>query len=159
MRQGLIGAAATGLAIMFTLGAEGRAQVQAADANPLELSPHHATASVADIDKETAWYEQVLGFKELQRFNTSPDFQLRQMGIPGYRIDLVWQKGSSRQRLSGYAAQGWLHVVFKTPVIDADLKRLEELKTDVKATRDDKSVVTRLTFHDPEGNELEIVRE
>jgi catechol 2,3-dioxygenase-like lactoylglutathione lyase family enzyme len=128
------------------------------DANPLQLSPHHATTSVADIEKEAKWYEQILGFHEAQRFKNGTDSELRQMVIPGYRIDLVWQRGSVRPAgPSGNLKQGWFHVVFRTPVIDADYKRLVDMGTDVKAFRDDKSAITRLTFHDPEGNELEIV--
>lgn len=125
---------------------------------PLQLSPNHATASVADIDKEAAWYERVLGFHEAQRFKNGTDSELRQMVIPGYRIDLFWQRGSVRpDGPTGSSRQGWFHVVFQTPVIDADYKRLVDLKTDVQANRDDKSAITRLVFHDPEGNELEIV--
>jgi catechol 2,3-dioxygenase-like lactoylglutathione lyase family enzyme len=128
------------------------------DANPLQLSPHHATASVADIEKEAKWYEQVLGFQEAQRFKNGTDSELRQMVIPGYRIDLLWQRGSSRPDSgSGSLKQGWFHVVFRTPIVDADFKRLVDVGTDVKAFRDDKSAITRLTFHDPEGNELEIL--
>lgn len=77
---------------------------------------------------------------------------------PGYRIDLVWQKGSSRQQeTQGAFEQGWLHIVFKTP--DAAYKYLLEQKTDVKADRSAQPAITRLVFHDPEGNEVEMVPE
>lgn len=132
---------------------------QTEDTNPLQLSPHHATAVVNDMEKEARWYERVLGFKEVQRFRTGADFELRQMGIPGYRLDLLWQRGSVRPETpSGTPRQGWLHVVFQSPAIDANYKRLVTEGTDVKASRNAESVITRLTFHDPEGNELEIVR-
>jgi len=131
---------------------------QTAEVNPLQLSPHHATASVADLDKESRWYERVLGFQEIKKVRNGSDFEVRQMSIPGYRIDLVWQKGSSRQHgAKGSFSQGWLHVVFKTPVIDANYERLLALETDVKADRDAQSAITRLVFHDPEGNEIEIL--
>lgn len=131
---------------------------QTTDSNPLRLLPNHATASVADLEKESEWYRRVLGFHEIHRFQGSPDFQVLQMGIPGYRIDLVWQKGSSRPHdARGPFQQGWLHVVFETPVIDAAYKRLMDLGTDVKADRNAQATITRLVFHDPEGNELEIV--
>jgi catechol 2,3-dioxygenase-like lactoylglutathione lyase family enzyme len=130
---------------------------EADDQNPLQLEADHATASVADLDKESAWYERVLGFRELSR-NQGADFGIRHLGIPGYRIDLAWQNGSSRPgETTGYQKQGWLHVVFRTDAVDADYKRLVELGTDVKADRTQQGTVTRLVFHDPEGNELEIV--
>jgi|GEM_PF-1880836 len=127
------------------------------DPNPLRLAPDHATASVANLDSECAWYERVLGFQELSRGGQA-DFQVRHLGIPGYRIDLVWQKGSSRQRLlSGALVQGWFHVVFKTDALDAAYQRLMTLGTDATANRSDQGALARLIVHDPEGNELEIV--
>lgn len=150
----------TFLAVGFAVAAP--AVAQSGKSNPLKLSPHHATASVADLGKEADWYERVLGFQR----NIPPgggvagNLQMYQMTIPGYRIDLIQQKGSTRQHeASGASEQGWLHVVFKSPDIDAAYKYLVEQATDVKATKDEHSVLTRLTFHDPEGNELEIVRE
>ena len=134
-------------------------RAQSSPVNPLKLAPHHATASVADLDRESAWYQQVLGFQELARLQDGPDFAMRQLGIPGYRIDLVWRRGSVRPAVaSGTAGQGWLHVVFRTPDIDAALQRLTALGADVQVSRNEQHAVTRLTFHDPEGNELEIVR-
>ena len=131
---------------------------QTADSNPMGLLPNHATASVADLEKESEWYRRVLGFHQVRRVHASPDFEVLQMGIPGYRIDLVWQKGSSRpHEAQGSFQQGWLHVVFETPAIDAAYKRLVDLGTDVKADRNTQAAITRLVFHDPEGNELEIV--
>jgi catechol 2,3-dioxygenase-like lactoylglutathione lyase family enzyme len=133
---------------------------QPTDANPLQLSPDHATLSVADLDKEAEWLQRVLGFRETNTFKNGADFAVRQMAIPGYRIDLVWQRGSSRQHLAkGRFEQGWLHVVFRTPDIDASYQRLLAAGTDVMTTKNESRQVSRLTFHDPEGNELEIVRE
>lgn len=146
------------LRLALFLGVPGAAVLaQDVNPNPLRLAPHHATASVADIDKESAWYERVLGFQELNRFQ-QPDVELRNLGIPGYRIDLIWQRGSSRPATApGSATQGWLHVVFKTDAVAADYRRLIALGVEVKADRNAQSEITRLVFHDPEGNELEIV--
>jgi catechol 2,3-dioxygenase-like lactoylglutathione lyase family enzyme len=136
------------------------AMSQSGNLNPLKLSPHHVTASVADLGKEADWYERVLGFQRSKLLGDGTDFQMYQMTMPGYRIDLVQQKGSSRQHeAQGTFVQGWLHVVFKTPDIDLAYKHLVTQATYVKAFRDEHSAVTRITFHDPEGNELEIVRE
>ena len=148
-------------AAVLTLSAAiawGPLPAQTTDSNPLQLLPNHATASVADLEKESEWYRRVLGFHEIRRVRGNPDFEVLQMGIPGYRIDLVWQKGSSRaHQARGSFQQGWLHVVFETPVIDAAFERLRDLGTDVKADRNAQAMITRLVFHDPEGNELEIV--
>jgi catechol 2,3-dioxygenase-like lactoylglutathione lyase family enzyme len=143
------------IAVAFTVGTLSL-KAQFTDSNPLQLSPHHATASVANLDKESAWYEQVLGFQEVSRSSNSPDFQVRHLALGDYRIDLVWQKGSSRPAQAGALRQGWFHVVFKTPIIEADLHRLQALGTDVKADRNTQHAITRLILHDAEGNELEI---
>ncbi len=129
----------------------------AADPNPLRLTPDHATASVADLDKESRWYEQVLGFQEVNRFQNPSGYTVLQMTIPGYRIDLVSAKGSvGRSQGPGALNQGWLHVVFRTPAMDAAYARLMAERVEVKVLRDAKAKITRLTFLDPEGNEIEI---
>ena len=126
------------------------------ESNPLKLSPHHATISVANLDKESHWYASVLGFEKSNCFDR-PDAKLCWMVIPGYRIDLVQQKGSSRRDTRiGSLKQGWLHVVFQTPMIADALKRLELAKTDVKAFTSEDGHLQRLILHDPEGNELEL---
>lgn len=67
--------------------------------NPLRLSPNHVTASVADLEREANWYEQVLGFRRSAKLGARKDFALYQMTMPGNRIDLVWQGG--RQASAG----------------------------------------------------------
>jgi catechol 2,3-dioxygenase-like lactoylglutathione lyase family enzyme len=152
------GCVLTLMVVVLTTGEPSIAQ--SSQSNPLKLSPHHATASVGDLAKEAAWYERVLGFQRSKLLGDGADFQMYQMTMPGYRIDLVQQKGSSRQHeAQGAFEQGWLHVVFKTPDIDAAYKHLLAQGTDVNAFKDEHTAITRLTFHDPEGNELEIVRE
>ena len=136
---------------------------QTAEINPLQLAPNHATISVADMEKEAKFFEQVLGFRVLQRAQNGAMTQLvipsaasRQPG-QGFRIDLIKQSGSSRPAETGLLRQGWFHVVFETPIIEADLKHLVDMGTDVKVNRNAKGVMSRLTFQDPEGNEIEIV--
>jgi len=40
-----------------------QAPAQESAASSLQLTPDHATVSVADREKEVAWHERVLGFK------------------------------------------------------------------------------------------------
>jgi catechol 2,3-dioxygenase-like lactoylglutathione lyase family enzyme len=127
-----------------------------AESNPLKLTPHHATISVADLDKESQWYASVLGFEKSNPFD-SPDARGCWMVIPGYRVDLIQHKGSSRKDTQiGVLRQGWLHVVFRTPMIEEALKRLEAAGADVKAFKSDDEHLQRLILHDPEGNEVEL---
>ncbi|MFP5277866.1 MAG: VOC family protein [Acidobacteriota bacterium] len=130
------------------------------NSNPLQLYPQHVTVSVANIDREEAWYERVFGFKEALRSSAGADYEIRQIVLPTYRIDLVWQKGSVRHpNATPYSSQGWAAIVFKTPAIEADFHKLVADGTDAKADRNIRSAITRLVVHDPEGNEIEIVPE
>lgn len=132
------------IALPLALGLLSAARGTVADElNPLALVPDHATASVADLDRECAWYERILGFRELGR-NQSPDFEVRHLGIPGYRIDLAWQKGSSRPaQPPGPPYQGWLHVVFRTAALEGAYQRLQALGTDVRADKGAQGAVFR----------------
>jgi catechol 2,3-dioxygenase-like lactoylglutathione lyase family enzyme len=157
MRHFLVAIVASGL-LIAGLPVWAQSIAPKAGGNPMRLAADHATASVEDCDKESEWYQLVFGMQLVSRNKMSDAFEVLQLGIPGFRIDLVKQKASSRQhQTTGYFTQGWLHVVFRTPAIDAAYKHLQELGTDVTANRDAQGVIYRLVVHDPEGNELEVV--
>ena len=127
-----------------------------AEPNPLKLTPHHATISVADLDMEIQWYASVLGFEKSNSFDR-PNSKGCWMVIPGYRVDLIKLNGSLRKDTQiGPLRQGWLHVVFQTPMIVEALKRLQAAGTDVKAFKYDDGHLQLLILHDPEGNEVEL---
>lgn len=124
------------------------------------LAPDHATISVENIDRVAEWYEKILGFKVANRFDTNPDFLLEQLSIPGYRIDLVKCKGSARpaQPNPVFLQQGWIHIVFNTQDLPSALKQLQALNVKLTSNQDADGTLTRLVLHDPEGNEVEVVR-
>lgn len=128
-----------------------------ADGNPMQLRPDHVTLSVANLDKEVAWYQRVFGFRENVRHKRGPDFEVAHLSLGVYHVDVAWQKGSVRPKETGYFRQGWMHVVFATPAIDAAYERLKKLGTDVYADHNDQGHIWRIFLHDPEGNEIEIV--
>ena len=130
---------------------------QTADNNPLHLAPHHATVSVADWDKQCQWYQQVLGFQPLKPAKDQPDKKICYLSIPGYRLDVLWQKGSARHRAAaGSPEQGWLNVEFQTSNIDGVYRYLTEQGIHVTVDRGDGSSIQHLKFMDPEGNEIGI---
>lgn len=124
------------------------------------LAPDHATLSVANIEREAEWYERVLGFKPFSKSDANPDFRNWHLVIPGYRIDLVQFKGSSRppHQESPYLQQGWTHVVFHVEDVSLALRQLQALNVDVSVSRDNNGVPIQLRIRDPEGNEVEIRR-
>jgi catechol 2,3-dioxygenase-like lactoylglutathione lyase family enzyme len=124
--------------------------------NPFHLAPHHATISVADIDKESSWCQSVLGFKETSRTQRGPGRLVSHLTIPGYRLDLLLQEGSvGHPRHGPYGLdRGWLNIVLQTPDINGFYKHLQALGIEVKVDKDAKGGIEHLTFHDPEGNEF-----
>ena len=99
----------------------------------------------------------VLRFREVNHIHRGADFEACRVSIPGFSIDLVWQKGSRKSdKAAGNLEQGWIHVVFKTPIINQAYAALTSAHTDVKPDRDPQGAITRLLVHDPEGNEIEI---
>jgi catechol 2,3-dioxygenase-like lactoylglutathione lyase family enzyme len=127
--------------------------------NPMEIIPSHATLSVSNLDTEVEWYERVMGFKVTSRAKRGDDFEVVETSIPGYRIDMSWRKGSVRHHVLDFDTdQGWMHIVFQSPALEADYNRLVALKADVKANKNKDGTIGRLIIHDPEGTEIEIQR-
>ena len=122
------------------------------------LAADHVSISVEDLDRMSEWYEGILGFKLAMHSDANPDFRVRQLTIPGYRIDLIKFKGSVRPVAASprYAAQGFVHIAFNVPDLAATLKQLQAWKTDVAEEKDAKGLLNHLLLHDPEGNEMEI---
>jgi len=124
------------------------------------LAPDHATISVENLDRVAEWYQRVLGFKVVNRFDNNPELILEQLSIPGYRIDLAKYRGSVRPAPVDpiYQQQGWIHVVFNIQDVPGALKILQALNSNVTVgSKDEKGAPTRLILHDPEGNEVEVV--
>lgn len=153
------------------LAAQASAAATAPVDNPLQLTSDHVTLSVADIDKEAAWYHDVLGFKEYERVPHGTDFVHCSLRIPGvYRVDLNWQKGSARHTTPGYRQsagssgkgsgnmeQGYTHIVFKTAMsLDTVNQQLTAKNANVVAAKNKDGAVTNILVYDPEGNEIEI---
>ena len=126
--------------------------------NPLGVSSDHITIWVADADKESAWYQSMFGFKEIQH-RSQPENEYRQLRIPGvYRIDLTWWKGSTRHVSAKDAAmeQGYRHIVFKTQDLKAALEQLTSKHANVRAQKDQNGELENVFVLDPEGNEIEL---
>jgi catechol 2,3-dioxygenase-like lactoylglutathione lyase family enzyme len=170
------------LGVLFCTVADAqKAPVDKPQAPPVTgLVPDHAGLSVADVRREAEWYERVLGFKVLNKYNEhvlatqaakNPEFINWHLAIPGYRIDLVQYRGSKRPPPVDpvYLQQGWVHVVFHVDDVATALKQLQALDVKVDVTYlcahnvhqskpCEHGVPIQLYFSDPEGNQLEIRR-
>lgn len=68
--------------------------------NPIQLEFHHATASVADMNRAIKWYTEKLGFKVTLHKRLNQDVDLAWLVIPGFRVDLIQFRNSTRPAAS-----------------------------------------------------------
>lgn len=123
------------------------------------LKVEHITFSVANVDREADWLEKVFDFK-VAHSGSDATAASKSVTVPGFRIDLIQYKGSSRTPISNprYLQQGFIHIVFQIPDLEAAYKRLQELKQDVERETEPKHELWGLRLHDPEGNEIELTQ-
>ncbi len=158
MKLNLVNIAATALTLL-TLAASTPLLAQATADNPLQLAPPRTvTLVVADLDREIAWYATVLGFHDTKKFGpgTANDRAVR-IERAGFRLDLVWHKGSTRPPPPALYNEGYSHVSFETTAIDEAYKWLTAHSVVIDAVRDKNTNALRIMrFKDPEGNEIHI---
>jgi len=144
------------LIVLLVAGFCGPAAAQSTQ-NPLQLKPDHATASVANIDRAVRWYEDMLGFKVMNRGDRPNGSRFADLAIPGFGIGLVQNPGTPS---ANGARSGWIHIVFSVPDPARAFAMLKSRGADV-ATRGNPAPTQITTFllHDSEGNEIEIVQE
>jgi len=126
----------------------------------LGLTLHHATASVADLNRAVKWYEEKLGFKVQMRRKLNPDAEIAWMVMPGVRIDLIERKGSAKPPAvkDHMLVQGWGHVVFAVADADRTYALLKARGVDLPQPVNVNQALHIKTciFPDSEGNWLEI---
>jgi len=134
--------------------------------NPLGLKIHHATISVRNADSLSSWYVNTLGFKILKTF-TNETRHLVLVGIPGFRIDLLQMKNSSRPDFQSQPApshmlsQGIRHLVFEPENFDSAYDYLKSKGVVFFGQKPEIKIGSNQTiyFKDPEGNILELIKE
>jgi catechol 2,3-dioxygenase-like lactoylglutathione lyase family enzyme len=129
----------------------------------LGLTLHHATASVADLDRAIKWYEEKLGFKLQMRRKLNQDAEIAWMIMPGNRIDLIQRKGSMKPPAvkDHMLVQGWGHIVFAVPDADRAYAILKARGANLPEPVSVNSELHIKTSHfpDSEGNWLEIYQD
>jgi catechol-2,3-dioxygenase len=148
--------------IFCTAAFSQQSTAKSSDSKPLPLTGlkvEHITFSVADVNRETGWLEKVFGFK-VAHSGGDANATSKSVTIPEFRIDLIQYKGSSRPQAPNprYLQQGFIHIVFQVPDLQAAYKRLQELKQEVERETQPKNALWGLRLHDPEGNEIELTQ-
>jgi catechol 2,3-dioxygenase-like lactoylglutathione lyase family enzyme len=132
--------------------------------NPLHLAPASTvTLVVADLDKEIAWWQDVLGFRETTHHKAPTGAvrtdEMRRVELGGYRVDLVWHKGSTRPPPPARFQEGYSHISFTvdSSVMVKDYEWLVAHGVTIDASRDKTTNALQIMrFKDPEGNEIHI---
>ena len=129
--------------------------------NPLGLRPHHITASVQDMDRAVRWYQDMLGFKLVERGSRMNGvMQFAELTLPGFGVALVKLPSPSPSpppAAPDNASPRWVHMVFSAPD-PGKLYALLKARGAAVTTRDPVGgPIHSFLLHDSEGNELEIV--
>jgi catechol 2,3-dioxygenase-like lactoylglutathione lyase family enzyme len=142
------------------LHAESSLPAQSAAENPLGLKVHHITAGVRDVDRAVKWYEEMLGFKLVERGSRQNGaFQFAEMTIPGFGVALVQIQGSEKATPASAVSQpSWRHIVFSVADPDRTFKLLQERGAKVSTSTTGGTPVTSFLVFDIDGNEIEILR-
>lgn len=135
--------------------------------NPLQLTPHHITASVANVDRAVEWYRTKLGFEVLKKgvmengANKTPFAELR---ISSFGIAFVQLRGEPKGNeapatpaVPAAPAPRWVHIVFRVPDPQATFDLLKSRGVDVFVRAGQSTnPVKEFQLRDSEGNQIEI---
>jgi catechol 2,3-dioxygenase-like lactoylglutathione lyase family enzyme len=147
-----------GLGLLAGTCAWGQAPAAAVPAGPvMGLKIDHVTFSVADVDAEAAWLTKVFGFT-VGHAGTTPTQVYKDMMLPGFRIDLLQFKGSSRPPVKTPTPlqQGFVHLVFLVPDLKVAQAQIQAMGIEIVPQKDSTLGQVGFHFHDPEGNEFEL---
>lgn len=120
--------------------------------------------SVADIDKETAWYTDMLGFKVAKELAMGQGGgKLRFLENGNERIEMVYTPGSKpgeqRPLPPNSTIQGWVQLTMEVPDLDAARAALTAKGVKLEAITPIPPLGIRIMFmRDPEGNLVELVQ-
>jgi len=140
-------------------GALGTARAADAPAGALQLTVHHITAAVVDMDRAVKWYRDVLGLRVDQRGSRMEGkMQFAELSVPGFGVALIQlPPGTAQPRGAGELTPSWVHIVFTVPDVKSAFALLRGRGADVH-TRDQSPVTDSFLLHDSEGNEIEILQ-
>ena len=134
---------------------------------PFAARSHHVSLSVANLDAQQHWYEEVLGLHEEQRFDL-PDPPVRTVLLRahnGLRIELIERAGSRRTEVFDDAldtsrGQGYGHWALEVEDLeDVFAKLLAAGAQSVSAPAPAVQLGARFAYvKDPEGNLLELIQ-
>lgn len=112
---------------------------------------HHLSCEVADVERTSRFYQDVLGFTVIPR--PPFDFDGAWLFRNGLQIHLI--KGTPPQRDSTISTRRD-HVAFHTDDLTAVEERLTSAGVLFRKNAASASGVVQIFFHDPDGNHIEV---
>ena len=125
---------------------------------PRILRYHHLSLSVTDLDRSTAWYQDVLGL-ELTAEVEGAVFRRRRFRAPGEGITLTLTRHDGAGERFDERRTGMDHVSMEVGApedLEALRARFEELGVDHSDVRRMSSGAAMITFRDPDNIQLEV---
>lgn len=136
--------------------------------DPLDLTIHHVTYSVRDVDALSTWWADVLGFKIRRRFDLQGgSVRMAWLDLGDVRVGMVqtavpppasprYAMASEALRVSGPA-----HLIFTVANVDEAYARLEKRGVDCldPPASFDPPGIRIAYFADPEGNVLGVYQD
>ncbi|WP_327070227.1 VOC family protein [Kitasatospora sp. NBC_01302] len=123
------------------------------------LKTGHIGLNVTDLDRSSAFYQQVFGFEVVDR-SADPEHPWHFLGRDGQLVITLWQQSEGR---FSTAAPGLHHLSFEVPDL-VDVLRAEQVLRALGAEFEREGVVPHgegaasggIFFTDPDGTRLEI---
>jgi catechol 2,3-dioxygenase-like lactoylglutathione lyase family enzyme len=120
--------------------------------DPLPIdSINHVSYEVADVERSTAFYRDVLGFRVLQR----PAFRFRGAWLFGCGVQIHLIEGRPPNRGAAVSPRAD-HVAFHARDVEAVEAGLRAHKINYLRNIQGPTGMVQLFFHDPDGNHIEI---
>ena len=134
----------------------------------IDFAVHHTSLSVADLDAQQAWYQQVLGLSEVVEQVRLDEPAVRTVVLrsgTGVRLELIERTGATRERaftdpLDAAATLGFGHWALSVRDLDASYAAITAAGADgVWPPADAVEPGARFAYvKDPEGNLIELIQ-
>jgi len=128
---------------------------------------HHVSLSVADLDRQEAWYRTAFGLRQVDERLELPEAGVRTVVVSdgaGLRVEFTERRGSTPvtnpDPYAATAAQTFTHLALQVPDLETAFKRLttECGAPSVAPPGPGATEGMRYAYvHDPEGNLIELI--
>jgi catechol 2,3-dioxygenase-like lactoylglutathione lyase family enzyme len=117
----------------------------------------HVAVMTTDVERAAAFWQEMLGFKETLRLETTHSGTIIFVAANGTQVEL-FGGGKLRETPAGEREVGYPHLALDVDDVDAEYERLKSLGVEFDMPPTDAEAGIRLAFfRDPDGNRLEII--